>query len=60
MAAVSLNLAWLLEQQARLMGDRLAVICGESRLSYAQLDGMANQSAGGGARLFVYRAIRKP
>jgi long-chain acyl-CoA synthetase len=47
MPATSLNLAWLLEHQTRLTPRRLAVVCGEHRLTYAQLDAMASQLAAG-------------
>ncbi len=35
----------LLEQQARLTPERVAVVCGDQRLSYAELDARANQLA---------------
>ena len=47
MSATSLNLSWLLDHQARLTPSRLAVICGEDRLTYAQLNGLACQAASG-------------
>jgi long-chain acyl-CoA synthetase len=47
MPATSLNLAWLLEHQVRLTPQRLAVVCGPHRLSYAQVNAMANQLASG-------------
>ncbi len=40
-----LNLAVLLEDSARNVPDRTAVICGESQLTYAELDAKANQVA---------------
>jgi long-chain acyl-CoA synthetase len=43
----TLNLAWLLEQQARLTPDRIAIVCGPQRLTYKQLDAMASRVAGG-------------
>ena len=47
MSATTLNLAGLLEHQARLIPDRTAIVCGEHRLTYRQLDTMACQTAGG-------------
>src|SRR5437016_11610384 len=47
MSATSLNLAALLDHQARLTPDRLAVIAGEHRLTFTQLNAMANQVAAG-------------
>ena len=43
----ALNLSWLLEQQARLTPEREAVVCGEHRLTYRQVNAMANQFASG-------------
>lgn len=40
-----LNLAVLLEDSARNVPDRTAVICGDLRLNYAELDAKANQIA---------------
>jgi long-chain acyl-CoA synthetase len=40
-----LNLSMLLEDSARNVPDRDAVVLGESRLSYAQINGAANQMA---------------
>src|SRR5262245_42914293 len=51
MSATTLNLACLLEQQAHLTPDRIAVVCGEQRLPYAELEAMANQVANGLAAL---------
>jgi len=50
-AATTLNLASLLDQAARLRPDQSAVVCGDARLSYAQLHAAANQLAGGMAAL---------
>ena len=47
MNATVLNLAHLLEHQARLTPGREAVVTGTMRLSYAQIDAMASQVAGG-------------
>ncbi len=49
-----LNLAVLLEDSARKHPDRDAVVLGATRLTYAQVDGMANQVA----NLLVARGIR--
>jgi long-chain acyl-CoA synthetase len=49
-----LNLSVLLEDSARKNPDRDAVVLGETRLSYAQVDGAANQVA----NLLVSRGIR--
>jgi len=40
-----LNLAVLLEDSARSVPDRIAVICGEQQLTYAEIDQKANQVA---------------
>jgi long-chain acyl-CoA synthetase len=40
-----LNLAILLEDSARAMPERLAVICGEAKLTYAEANAKANQVA---------------
>ena len=48
-----LNLASLLEDSAQQYGDREAVVLGETRLTYAQVDGAANQVA----NLLVARGI---
>jgi acyl-CoA synthetase (AMP-forming)/AMP-acid ligase II len=40
-----LNLAVLLEGTAREFGDRDAIVCGPTRLTYAQLDAAASQVA---------------
>jgi long-chain acyl-CoA synthetase len=45
--AATLNLAWLVEHQTRLTPDRTAVVCGEHRLTYAQLNAMADRVAVG-------------
>jgi long-chain acyl-CoA synthetase len=45
--ATVLNLASLLEQTARLMPDRIAVTCGPTRMTYAEIDGYATQVAAG-------------
>jgi long-chain acyl-CoA synthetase len=45
--ATTLNLACLLEQQSLLTPDRLAVVCGGHRLTYGQINAMANQTAHG-------------
>lgn len=47
MTATTLNLANLLEQQARLSPARTALVAGATRLSYAQVNAMANQVANG-------------
>ncbi len=49
-----LNLAVLLEDSARAFADRDAVVLGDRRLTYAQVDAAANQVAG----LLVERGIR--
>ena len=41
-----LNLAAILEQHTRRRPDAEAVVCGDTRLTYAQLNGWANQVAG--------------
>jgi long-chain acyl-CoA synthetase len=46
-SATSLNLAWLLDHQAHLTPDRLAIVCGPTRLTYRQLNALACQAAGG-------------
>ena len=48
------NLARLLEDSARRFPDRVAVVLGETRLTYAQVDGAANQVA----NLLVARGIQ--
>jgi long-chain acyl-CoA synthetase len=45
--ATTLNLASIIEHHARLRPDRVAFICGEQRLTFGQLDAMANQVAHG-------------
>jgi len=45
--ATSLNLAYLLDQQARLTPDRTAVICRPWVFTYGQLNALANQVAAG-------------
>ena len=47
MTATTMNLSNLLEQQARLTPSREAVVQGGMRLTYAQVNAMANQVAGG-------------
>ena len=47
MSATTLNLANLLEQQARLTPAREAIVSGAMRLTYAQVNAMANQVANG-------------
>src|SRR4029079_6523464 len=42
-----LNLASVLEQHARRRPDRIAIVYGERRLTYGQLNGWANRIAGG-------------
>ncbi|MEV6492835.1 long-chain fatty acid--CoA ligase [Actinoplanes sp. NPDC051633] len=49
-----LNLSILLEDSARTFGERTAVVLGETRLSYAQVDAAANQVA----NLLVSRGIQ--
>ena len=49
-----LNLASLLENSARKYGDREAVVLGDKRLTYAQVNGAANQVA----NLLVSRGIQ--
>ena len=51
---MSLNLATLLEDSARRYPDRQAVVLGATRLTYAQVDGAANQVA----HLLSSRGIR--
>jgi long-chain acyl-CoA synthetase len=47
MSATRLNLASLLDQQARLTPDREAVVCAGFRLTYRQINAQACQVAGG-------------
>lgn len=47
MSATTLNLAYLLDHQAKLTPAREAVVSGGMRLTYAQLNAMANQVANG-------------
>lgn len=49
-----LNLSVLLEESARSYGDREAVVLGDTRLTYAQVNGAANQVA----NLLVERGIQ--
>src|SRR6266702_4934526 len=42
-----LNLAILLEDSAREVPERTAIVCGETRMSYAQLNAATNQVAHG-------------
>src|SRR5579864_5302406 len=50
-----LNLAMLLEDSAREVPKRTAIVCEETRLSYAELQAAANQVANG----LVQAGIRK-
>ena len=43
--ATSLNLASVLEQNARLLPDRVAITCGPAHVTYAQLNARAAQVA---------------
>jgi long-chain acyl-CoA synthetase len=45
--ATALNLASVLDHQARLTPERTAVTCGDAHLTYAQVAGQAAQVAGG-------------
>jgi long-chain acyl-CoA synthetase len=45
--ATSLNLATILDQQARLTPDWIAVSCGGVKFTYAQLQALSSQVAGG-------------
>ena len=47
MTATTLNLAYLHDHQAQLTPAREAVVHGAMRLTYAQVNAMANQVAGG-------------
>jgi long-chain acyl-CoA synthetase len=47
MNATSLNVAHFLDRSVRLTPDRTAVVCGPTRLTYAQLDAMATRIAAG-------------
>jgi len=47
MSATTLNVAHFLDRTVRLTPDRVAIVCGPLRLTYAQLDFMAQQIAGG-------------
>src|SRR3954452_11498396 len=49
-----LNLSILLEDSARNYADRAALVLGDTRLTYAQVEGMANQVA----NLLVSRGIK--
>ena len=51
---MALNLASLLENSAQQYGEREAVVLGDTRLTYAQVDGAANQVA----NLLVARGIQ--
>ena len=44
--ATALNLASVLDHQARMTPDRTAVTCGEAHITYAQLEAQAAQVAG--------------
>ncbi len=48
------NLAALLEDSAAAYADRTAIVFGDTRLTYAQVDGAANQVA----NLLVSRGIQ--
>ena len=50
-----LNLAVLLEDSARNVPDRTAVICGDARLTYAEINAKANQVANGLKKLGIGR-----
>ena len=50
-----LNLAVLLEDSTREVPDRVAVIFNETKLTYAQVNGAANQIANGLAALGIGR-----
>ena len=54
MEATLYNLSTLLEESARRFPDREAVVLGDTRLTYAQVDGAANQVA----NLLVSRGIQ--
>ncbi len=47
MSATTLNLAHLLDHQARLTPEREALVCGPARFTYGQLSAMAAQAANG-------------
>jgi long-chain acyl-CoA synthetase len=47
MSATTLNLAHLLDHQARLTPDREALVCGPARFTYGQLSALASQAANG-------------
>ena len=47
MPSCYLNLASVLEQHARRRPERIAIVYGERRLTYGQLNGWANRIAGG-------------
>lgn len=47
MSATTLNLAHLLDHQARLTPDREALVCGPARFTYGQLSAMASMAANG-------------
>ncbi|HEY8561200.1 MAG TPA: long-chain fatty acid--CoA ligase [Pyrinomonadaceae bacterium] len=48
-----LNLAVLLEDSARSVPERLAVVCGDARFTYAEINARANQVANGLKKLGV-------
>jgi long-chain acyl-CoA synthetase len=50
-----LNLAVLLEDSARNVPERCAVICGETRLSYAEINAKANQVANALSKIGIGR-----
>jgi long-chain acyl-CoA synthetase len=51
--ATTLNLASILEHSARLMPDRIAVTCGGSRMTYAEVDAQAARVAAGLHRIGI-------
>ena len=54
MSATTLNLAYLLDHQTRLTPAREAVVTGQVRLTYAQVNAMASQVAGGLLKLGLH------
>ena len=50
-----LNLAILLEDSARAVPERLAVICGDARMTYAEVNAKASQVAHGLLKLGIKR-----
>jgi long-chain acyl-CoA synthetase len=49
--ATTINLANIIEQHARLRPDKTAIVAGEARLTYRQLNALANRVANGLKRL---------